>query len=76
MLHATPIVFVVDDDISVRKSLESLIDSAGWQPETFPSAQAFLHRPRVVGAELPGTRRESPRPRWTRTAEARGFGPD
>ena len=49
MLHATPIVFVVDDDISVRKSLESLIDSAGWQSETFPSAQAFLHRPRAVG---------------------------
>ena len=49
MLHATPIVFVVDDDSSVRKSLESLIDSAGWQPETFPSAQAFLHRPRVAG---------------------------
>ena len=49
MLQATPVVFVVDDDISVRKSLESLIDSAGWQPETFPSAQAFLHRPRVVG---------------------------
>src|SRR6478672_10667787 len=49
MLHATPIVFVVDDDISVRKSLESLIDSAGWQPETFPSAQEFLHRPRVAG---------------------------
>src|SRR4026208_470904 len=49
MLQATPIVFVVDDDISVRKSLESLIDSAGWRPETFPSAQAFLHRPRVVG---------------------------
>jgi FixJ family two-component response regulator len=49
MLHATPIVFVVDDDISVRKSLESLIDAAGWQSETFPSAQAFLHRPRVIG---------------------------
>ncbi len=49
MLQATPIVFVVDDDISVRRSLESLIDSAGWQPETFPSAQAFLHRPRVLG---------------------------
>ena len=49
MLHATPIVFVVDDDISVRKSLELLIDSAGWQPETYPSAQAFLRRPRVVG---------------------------
>lgn len=49
MLQATPIVFVVDDDISVRKSLESLIDSAGWQPETFPSAQAFLHCPRAIG---------------------------
>ena len=49
MLHATPIVFVVDDDISVRQSLELLIDSAGWQPETFPSAQEFLHRPPVVG---------------------------
>jgi FixJ family two-component response regulator len=49
MLHATPIVFVVDDDISVRTSLELLIDSAGWQSETFPSAQAFLQRPRVVG---------------------------
>src|SRR5215218_5495178 len=49
MLHATPIVFVIDDDVSVRKSLELLIDSAGWQPETFASAQEFLHRPRVVG---------------------------
>ena len=49
MLHATPIVFVVDDDISVRTSLESLIESAGWQPETFESAQAFLHRPRAAG---------------------------
>ena len=49
MLHATPIVFVVDDDISVRTALELLIDSAGWQSETFPSAQAFLHRPRALG---------------------------
>jgi FixJ family two-component response regulator len=48
MLHATPVVFVVDDDISVRQSLELLIDSAGWRSETFPSAQAFLHRPRVL----------------------------
>ena len=48
MFNATPIVFVVDDDVSVRKSLELLIDSAGWQPETFASAQEFLHRPRVV----------------------------
>src|SRR5688572_15213407 len=48
MLHATPVVFVVDDDMSVRKSLESLIDSAGWRSETFPSAEEFLHRPRVL----------------------------
>ena len=43
----SPIVFVVDDDISVRESLESLIRFAGWQPQTFASAQEFLSRPRV-----------------------------
>jgi FixJ family two-component response regulator len=48
MSHATPIVFVVDDDVSVRRSLELLIDSAGWQPETFGSGQEFLSRPRVL----------------------------
>ena len=47
MAHTTPIVFVVDDDVSVRESLELLIGCAGWQPETFASAQAFLARPRV-----------------------------
>jgi len=41
-----PIVFVVDDDISVRESLESLIQFAGWQPETFASAGEFLARQR------------------------------
>jgi FixJ family two-component response regulator len=46
--HATPIVFVVDDDISVRESLELLVCAAGWQPETFASAQEFLSRPRVL----------------------------
>lgn len=46
MPPAKPIVFVVDDDISVRESLELLIASAGWQPEIFASAQEFLHRPR------------------------------
>jgi FixJ family two-component response regulator len=45
---AAPIVFIVDDDISVRESLESLVLSAGWQAETFASAEAFLARPRVV----------------------------
>jgi Response regulator len=48
MSPATPIVFVVDDDISVRESLEALIQCAGWQPETFASAQEFLSRPPVL----------------------------
>ena len=43
-----PIVFVVDDDISVRESLELLIKFAGWQPETFASATEFLARPRIT----------------------------
>src|SRR3989475_6549641 len=47
MTDAIPTVFVVDDDISVRESLELLIRCAGWQPETFASAQDFLARPRV-----------------------------
>jgi FixJ family two-component response regulator len=43
---ATPIVFIVDDDISVRESLEPLIADAGWRPVVFASAQEFLDRPR------------------------------
>lgn len=61
MSSATPIVFVVDDDISVRESLESLIRCEGWQPETFASAEEFLDRPRalapsclVLDVSLPG----------------------
>ena len=46
--HQQPIVFVVDDDISVRESLELLIKFAGWQPETFASAKDFLARPRTT----------------------------
>jgi FixJ family two-component response regulator len=41
-----PIVFVVDDDVSVRESLELLIAEAGWRPEVFASAGEFLVRPR------------------------------
>jgi FixJ family two-component response regulator len=48
MSHATPIVFVVDDDISVRESLELLISNAGWVPETFESAHEFLARQRTL----------------------------
>jgi FixJ family two-component response regulator len=47
MAVAKPIVFVVDDDLSVRESLELLIHNEGWQPETFVSAQEFLDRPRT-----------------------------
>lgn len=60
-LADTPVVFVVDDDVSVRESLQALIDWAGWQAETFESAQAFLERPRssapnclVLDVSLPG----------------------
>ncbi len=48
MSDAVSIVFVVDDDISVRQSLELLIHSAGWRCETFASAHEFLARPRVA----------------------------
>src|SRR5262245_3826659 len=43
----TPLVFVVDDDVSVRESLELLIRSAGFAVETFASAGEFLGRQRV-----------------------------
>jgi FixJ family two-component response regulator len=48
MPHAAPVVFIVDDDVSVRESLELLIRCEGWQPETFASAQEFLARPQVL----------------------------
>jgi FixJ family two-component response regulator len=47
MADVRPIVFVVDDDRSVRESLELLIESAGWRAETFGSGRAFLARPRA-----------------------------
>ena len=57
----TPVVFVVDDDISVRESLELLIEWAGWQPQTFGSAHEFLTAQRrsvpsclVLDVSLPG----------------------
>jgi FixJ family two-component response regulator len=61
MLHAVPIVFVVDDDVSVRESLELLIRCEGWEPQTFASAPEFLASPRagvpsclVLDISLPG----------------------
>jgi FixJ family two-component response regulator len=61
MLQLTTIVFVVDDDVSVRESLELLIRCEGWQPETFATAREFLACPRalvpsclVLDVSLPG----------------------
>jgi FixJ family two-component response regulator len=48
MTDVEAIVFVVDDDISVRESLELLIKTVGWRAETFATAQDFLARPRVT----------------------------
>jgi FixJ family two-component response regulator len=55
------VVFVVDDDVSVRESLELLLRNAGWQPLIFESAQGFLEHPRptapsclVLDVTLPG----------------------
>ena len=64
MTSVAPVVFVVDDDSSVRDSLRRLISSVGFGVEVFPSAQAFLkaRRPDVPGClvldvRLPGERR-------------------
>jgi len=59
--NASPTVFVVDDDVSVRESLEFLIRDAGWQVETFTSAEEFANHPRefvpscvVLDISMPG----------------------
>jgi FixJ family two-component response regulator len=49
MTEAEPIVFVVDDDMSVRRSTERLIRSAGFKVQTFTSARDFQKSPRVEG---------------------------
>jgi FixJ family two-component response regulator len=61
MSSAIPIVFIVDDDVSVRESLELLIRDQNWKPEIFASAKEFLDQPRkcvpsclVLDLSLPG----------------------
>ena len=49
MPASIPVVFIVDDDVSVRESLELLVRHEGWHPQTFASAQEFLEHPRSVG---------------------------
>ena len=52
MSYGQPIVFIVDDDVSVRESLELLVSSSGWKPETFgPRKNSSLaHRPLLLAA--------------------------
>ena len=59
--NVTPLVYVVDGDVSVRESLELLVGTQGWQAETFATAADFLSRPRaavpcclVLDVTLPG----------------------
>src|SRR5207244_3869677 len=47
IMEPQPIVFVIDDDVSVREALAPLISSAGWSVETFGSGQDFLRRAKV-----------------------------
>jgi FixJ family two-component response regulator len=61
MENQTPTIYVVDDDLSVRESLESLFLNVGWRAQTFDTAHAFLSRPRescpgclVLDVRLPG----------------------
>jgi FixJ family two-component response regulator len=56
-----PTVYIVDDDVSVRESLELLVRAENWTPETFASAQEFLEHLRkpvpsclVLDLSLPG----------------------
>jgi FixJ family two-component response regulator len=46
--HVAPIVYIVDDDVSVRESLELLVRSAGWDVEMFATAGEFLAWPRAL----------------------------
>lgn len=46
--HEKPKVFVVDDNSSVRESLEGLISTEGWETVMFASAQEFLSHPRIT----------------------------
>ena len=61
MTAADSVVFVVDDDASVREALQSLLRSVGLRVETYGSAQEFLRSPRsevpscvVLDVRLPG----------------------
>ncbi len=61
MTSARPLVFVIDDDESVRKGLKRLLQSADYETELFSSASDFLARPShpgpacvIVDVKMPG----------------------
>ena len=64
MPDAQSIVFVVDDDVSVRESLELLIRTAGWRPETFVIGPGFPVPPPSYRPLLSGARRDASGPQW------------
>lgn len=49
MQDVAPVVYVVDDDISVREALEGLVQEAGWRASAFASAREFLAHPHTPG---------------------------
>ena len=58
---STPTVFVIDDDVEVRASIQSLLKAAGLRSESFGTAEEFLHRKQpggpgclVLDISLPG----------------------
>ena len=68
-VDVTSTVFVVDDDVSVRESLQLLISTAGWQPKTFASAEEFLAQfhgaiPCCIVLDI-----DASGSKWSRTAE-------
>ncbi len=51
MTSSNTIIYVVDDDLSVRRALRRLIKSVGLVVETFPSAKAFLEHDRAAASD-------------------------
>ena len=70
MADVTGIVFVVDDDVSVRESLELLIKHAGWQPRHVRIRTGISRLPSCHRSELPRARRDAARAQRSRAAEA------
>jgi hypothetical protein len=62
MMAIAPVVFLVDDDASVRTSLTRLLESAGYVVEAFASAREFLAPRTIYRSVLPGAGRRARSP--------------